>query len=74
MWNIEIAPLNSTLKSTWDTFYSTVGTTQVFTWTPPGEVSSKKWRITPKSIKVNFVRRSGYRITFTAEQQFDLGT
>lgn len=71
IWELEFAPLNETLKGTMDTFITTVKTSTTFTWTPPGEVSEKKWRVVKDSYSETRLANVQYRVTFSIKQSFE---
>lgn len=73
-WELQLRNLSSTDRSTMNTFYETVGSVVWFTWTPPGDSSSKKWRIVKDTYKETSSGGLIYNISFTVQQQFDLGT
>lgn len=51
-WNVELAYLDSTLRSSFMTFFNEVGLYQQFDWTPPGS-SAGKYRITEPPVETN---------------------
>lgn len=72
-WNIEIAPIDASIKASWEAFYAAVGNIYVFTWTPPGETLVKKWRIDKDSVKLKLISTTKYAINMSITQQFDVG-
>jgi len=73
-WELYYHPMEGSELTTVLNFLNSVGTTVWFTWTPFGEVTSKKWRIDNKSIKKPMFNFTKMRISFTITQVFDLGT
>jgi phage-related protein len=72
-WSLVLQNLTSTERATVNTFYETVGSDVWFTWTAPGDSSSKKWRIMKDTFRENPVSGNLYTINMTIQQQFDLG-
>jgi len=72
-WKIQYAPLSGAELATLDTFLSSVGVTNWFTWVPIGETITKKWRIDKDSINRKLLNTSTYMVSFSITQCFDLG-
>lgn len=72
IWDIEIAPLNSTLLASARSFYDTVGASKTFWWTPPGYSSPQKGMIVKKTFKETFISGSVKKIRFTIKQSFEI--
>jgi len=72
-WIIVYSPLKDPDLTTLKNFYSTVGVTQYFRWTPIGETVEKKWRIVPDSWKESMIDTTQLLISFKIVQVFDLG-
>ena len=70
-WNLEFAPLNTTLKTVMDSFLDTVKTSTTFTWTPPGESVEKKWRVVKDSVNEVRLANVYYRVTLSLKQSFE---
>lgn len=73
-WQLIFENLSSANRSTLSTFYETNGCVIWFTWTAPGDSSSKKWRIVKDTFNESVSSGSLYNISFTIQQCFDLGT
>lgn len=74
LWQVVWPNLTSTDWTTATTFYNTVGADVWWTWTPPGEATSKKWRIVAGSWQETGQAGNIWTIQFQAQQVFDLGT
>lgn len=73
-WQLTFENLTSANRSTLSTFYETNGCVTWFSWTAPGDASSKKWRIVKDTYSESVLSGSLYTISFTVQQCFDLGT
>ncbi|MDM0042149.1 phage tail protein [Variovorax sp. J22R193] len=68
-WELGFESLNSTDRGTLQTFLDAIGAWDYFTWTPPGEASSKKFKVVD-GYQEQPQSGSLYSITFTAKQFF----
>lgn len=71
IWQLEIAPLKGTILDSMRSFYSSVGVTKTFWWTPPGYTAAQKGRIVEKSYKESFISRTAKKVQITIEQSFE---
>ena len=74
IWELYYSPLTGADLTTVRTFLDTVSTDTWFYWTPFGETTPKKWRRVADSLKETMLNYEKLLISFTVEQQFDLGT
>ena len=72
-WTVNWNHLNSTDRGTLTTFYETVGSDTWWTLQPPGDATSKKWRIDKDTYKDTPESGNLYSISFNCTQYFDLG-
>lgn len=76
-WDLIFVPLQdgvpsgTTYYTSLITFYNNVGVTQWFYWTPLGETTPKKWRITKDTYKPTPLSASAWQIAFSVFQCFD---
>ena len=68
-WDLTFEALNSSERSSMQTFLDTIGAWDYFTWTPVGETVSKKFKVVDGYTESP---QSGdlYTISFTARQWF----
>src|SRR5688572_3201304 len=69
-WSIRYDNLNLTDRNTLWTALDAVGAWDYFTWTAPGDGSSKKWKVTKEGISEQPVSGDTYSIAFTLKQVF----
>ena len=69
-WSLNFENLNSTDASTVRTFFDTVGSFTTFTWTAPGDSTSKVWKMDPQGYAVQALAGNVYTITLTIVQVF----
>lgn len=69
-WNIVYDNLSSSDRATLWTALDTVGSWDYFTWTPIGELSQKKFRVTSQGASESVKAGNIYSISFTMEQVF----
>ena len=72
-WTIQYAPLEGANLTNVDSFLSTVGVTEWFTWTPIGEAVEKKWTIDKDSINRKMLNTTKFLVSFKMTQDFTLG-
>lgn len=70
-WQIVYSTVTATEANTIRSFCDSVGNWDSFTWTAPGEASSKKWRI-KSDVQESSVSGNLFSISFEIEQVFDL--
>jgi phage-related protein len=70
MWSIVYDNLSSTDRGTLWTFIDGVGSWDIVTWTPIGEGTQKKFRITPDGASEQVKAGNVYSVSFTLQQVF----
>ena len=69
-WTINYENLSSTNRSTLTAALDAVGSWDYFTWTAPGDSSSKKWKVTTDGYQEHAISGSLYNINFKLRQIF----
>ena len=67
-WTVTLEYLNTTQRTEFLNWYATVGLVQTWTWTPPGQTTPLKFRITEAPTESNVANYFTY--TFTARQVY----
>ncbi len=69
-WSITFDNLNASERATLWTALDTVGSWDYFTWTAPGDVVSKRWKVTADGVTETPMSGDLYSISFTLKQVF----
>lgn len=69
-WSISIENLNNAERATFWSVMDAVGSWDYLTWTPFGETTSKRFKVTPDGVQEQPVSGDLWSVSFTLKQVF----
>lgn len=69
-WDLVYENLDGATYSNVSAYFDSVGSFTTFTWTAPGDSTSKTWKVSPNGYQVNTLSGNVYTVSTTITQVF----